>query len=235
MKTTSALWRSVGWRTDLPSSHPSLCPLCAYTILVATFFMYWKPDLYKEHSISVFRMSGQGKGGNLQVAFNNQKYVWWGRERKFRWNQISWFSELRDRNICTFLHHWTHTPKIPAEDHSHWSSALRFTPDFVANIYKVSTENICLNIHQHLFKHKSVQSNSERKAVIYTQFYCFTHVVTANTCTEPRWCNRSVWYSADALCEMRFICLFRSSKEQNVGRLSSQLSPTVTWLRSKKL
>lgn len=92
-----------------------------------------------------------------------------------------------------------------------------------------------LNIHQHLFKHKSVQSNSERKAVIYTQFYCFTHVVTANTCTEPRWCNRSVWYSADALCEMRFICLFRSSKEQNVGRLSSQLSPTVTWLRSKKL
>lgn len=164
MKTTSALWRSVGWRTDLPSSHPSLCPLCAYTILVATFFMYWKPDLYKEHLISVFRMSGQGKGGKLQVAFNNQKYVWWGRERKFRWNQISWFSELWDRNICTFLHHWTHTPKIPAEDPSHWSSALRFTPDFVANIYKVSTENICFE-HTSTSLQTQVQSNLERKAV----------------------------------------------------------------------
>lgn len=91
-----------------------------------------------------------------------------------------------------------------------------------------------LNIHQHLFKRKS-SPTQKGKLFFYTQFYCFTHVVTANTCTEPRWCNRSVWYSADALCEMRFICLFRSSKEQNVGRLSSQLSPTVTWLRSKKL
>lgn len=165
MKTTSALWRSVDWRTDLPSSHPSLCPLCAYTILVATFFMYWKPDLYKEHSISVFRTSGQGKGGKLQVAFNNQKYVWWGRERKFRWNQISWFSELRDRNICTFPHHWTHTPKIPA-DPSHWSSALRFTPDFVANIYKVSTENIC-------FEHTSTSLQTQVRPVQLRKESCF--------------------------------------------------------------
>lgn len=36
-------------------------------------------------------------------------------------------SELQDRNICTFPHHWTHSPKISPEDPSHLSSALQFT------------------------------------------------------------------------------------------------------------
>lgn len=49
------------------------------------------------------------------------------------------------------------------------------------------------------------------------------------------WWNWSIWCYVYVLCQMRSICLFISSasQEQNVSNLFSQLSPTLTWLRSQ--